>query len=55
MLDKEEDPALQITLINLLTQMQEEKAKKIFEKILRNENTYPVVREQVQQGLKVFI
>jgi hypothetical protein len=54
-LDKEEDPALQITLINLLTQMQEAKAKKTFEKILINENTFPVVKEQIQQGLKVFI
>jgi len=54
-LEKEEDPALQITLINLLTQMQEARAKKTFEKILNNNNTIPVVREQVQQGLKVFI
>lgn len=54
-LDKEKDPALQITLINLLTQMQESRAKKTFEKILNDANTYPVVKEQVQQGLKVFV
>ncbi|MBI9055344.1 MAG: HEAT repeat domain-containing protein [Bacteroidales bacterium] len=54
-LETEKDPALQITLINLLTQMQDERAKKTFKKILNNENTIPVVREQVQEGLKVFI
>ncbi|MBU8892248.1 MAG: HEAT repeat domain-containing protein [Bacteroidales bacterium] len=54
-LEKEEDPALQITLINLLTQMQESRAKKIFQEILNNDNTIPVVKEQVQEGLKVFI
>ncbi len=54
-LDKEGDPALQITLINLLTQMQEARAKKTFEKILDDENTIEVVKEQIQQGLKVFV
>jgi len=54
-LEKEEDPALQITLINLLTQMQESRAKKTFQKILNDDNTIPVVKEQVQEGLKVFI
>jgi len=54
-LDEEEDPALQITLINLLTQMQEARAQEIFEKILKNQNTIPVVKEQAQEGLKVFI
>lgn len=54
-LDKEADPALQITLINLLTQMQETRAKKTFEKILNDENTIEVVKEQIQQGLKVFV
>lgn len=54
-LEKEQDPALQITLINLLTQMQEIRAKKTFEKILNNNNTIPVVKEQIQEGLKVFI
>lgn len=54
-LDKEEDPALQITLINLLTQIQDIRAKKTFEKILNNSNTIPVVKEQAQEGLKVFI
>jgi hypothetical protein len=54
-LNKEEDPALQITLINLLTQMQDARAQKIFQKILNNQNTMPVVKEQAQEGLKVFI
>ena len=54
-LNEEKDPALQITLINLLTQIQEARAKKTFEKILNDANTYPVVKEQVQQGLKVFV
>ena len=54
-LEKEKDPALQITLINLLTQMQDVRAKKTFEKILNSDNTIPVVKEQIQEGLKVFI
>lgn len=54
-LETESDPALQITLISLLTQIQDERAKKAFEKILDNENTIPVVKEQVKEGLKVFI
>lgn len=54
-LGKTEDPALQITLINLLTQMQETRAKKAFEKILNDKETIPVVKQQAQQGLKVFI
>ncbi len=54
-LEKEEDAAMQITLINLLTQMQEARAKKAFEKILNNENSIPVVKEQAKEGLKVFI
>ena len=54
-LENESDPALQITLINLLTQIQDSRAKKAFEKILENENTIPVVKEQATEGLKVFI
>lgn len=54
-LENDENPALQITLINLLTQFQEARAKKAFEKIIQNENTMPVVKQQAEQGLKVFI
>lgn len=54
-LETEKDPALQITLINLLTQMQEKKAMKAFKKILKDENSLPVVKQQVEEGLKVFI
>lgn len=54
-LEKTEDPALQITLINLLTQMRENKAKKAFRKILNDNETIPVVKQQAKEGLKVFI
>ena len=54
-LEKEEDAAMQITLINLLTQIKEKRAKKAFEEILHNNNSIPVVKEQAKEGLKVFI
>ncbi|MEE4196508.1 MAG: HEAT repeat domain-containing protein [Bacteroidales bacterium] len=54
-LEHEDDPALQITLISILTQIQDKKAKKAFQKILQNENTIPVVKQQAEEGLKVFI
>jgi hypothetical protein len=54
-LEKEENAAMQITLINLLTQMQEKRAKESFEKIVNNEQAMPVVKEQAKEGLKVFI
>ena len=54
-LEKEEDAAMQITLINLLTQLQEKRAKETFENIINNDQTIPVVKEQAQEGLKVFI
>jgi len=54
-LEKEEDAAMQITLINLLTQLKDKRAKNTFEKILNNQQTIPVVKQQAQEGLKVFI
>ncbi|MFP4025500.1 MAG: HEAT repeat domain-containing protein [Thiohalospira sp.] len=54
-LENEEEPALQITLISILTQIQDKKAKKAFQNILQNENTIPVVKQQAEEGLKVFI
>jgi len=54
-LGNETDAAMQITLINLLTRFREEKAKKAFEKILNDNSSLPVVKQQAEQGLKVFI
>jgi len=54
-LNKEDDPALQITLIGILTQIQDKRAKNAFQNILQNENTIPVVKQQAEEGLKVFI
>lgn len=51
----EEDPALQITLIGILTQIQDQRAKNAFQKILQNDNTIAVVKQQAEEGLKVFI
>ena len=54
-LQNEEDPALQITLIGILTQIQDKRAKNAFQNILQNDNTIPVVKQQAEEGLKVFI
>ncbi len=54
-LQNEEDPALQITLIGILTQIQDKRAKNAFQNILQNDHTIPVVKQQAEEGLKVFI
>lgn len=54
-LDQQKDPLLQITLIGILTDIQDSRAKQPFEKILNNENTPAYVKDQAKQAMKVFI
>lgn len=52
---KQKDPLVQITLINILVNSQNAEAKKVFEKIIEDKNSMPVVRQQAKNGLKIMI
>ncbi|MPQ47102.1 hypothetical protein GCQ56_08740 [Marinifilum sp. N1E240] len=54
-LKNQKEPSLQITLINILVNLQDERAKDLLQDILTEEDNLPVVRELAKEGIKVFI
>lgn len=51
-LDVQTDPVLQITLINMMVEMQEERAVEYMERILKQDETLPAVKEMAEKGLE---
>lgn len=49
-LETEDDPTIQISLINVLTSIQEKNAVKSFDKIIQNDNAVNFVRDEAQSG-----
>ena len=54
-LRNQKEPSLQITLINILVKIQDERARILFQDIMKNENTLPVVKQLASEGIKVFV
>jgi HEAT repeat protein len=54
-LNKQEDPLMQITLINILVQMQDERAVQPLKQIIDNEKNPEIVINQAKEGLKVYL
>lgn len=54
-LDMEQDPSMQIELIQILVEIQEKRAVPSMEKLLRNEETVDYVKDQLQIGLPNLI
>ncbi|MFP2995485.1 HEAT repeat domain-containing protein [Spongiivirga sp. MCCC 1A20706] len=54
-LDREEDPGLQISLIEILVSIQEKGAIKSMERLLQEEDTPTYVKDQVKMGLPSII
>ncbi|WP_171593583.1 HEAT repeat domain-containing protein [Marinifilum caeruleilacunae] len=54
-LKNQKEPSIQITLINILIDIQENRAKILLEEIMKEDNSLPVVKEMAKQGIKVFV
>ena len=54
-LKNQKEPSIQITLINILINIQENRAKILLEEILKEENNLPVVKEMAKEGIKTFV
>lgn len=54
-LKKQEDPMMQITLINMLVEIQDERAIESLQYIANDEESHEVVRSQAEKGLRAFI
>lgn len=54
-LKNQKEPSIQITLINILVDIKENRAKTLLEEILNEDNNLPVVKELATQGVKIFI
>ena len=54
-LKNQKEPSIQITLINILIDIQENRAKILLEEILKEDNNLPVVKEMAKEGIKIFI
>lgn len=54
-LKTQEDPLLQITLINVLVEIQEKKAIEVMRDLLKKEETIDAVKQMAEKGLTTFI
>lgn len=54
-LEKQSDPLLQISLINILADIQDSRAKEPIERILNNSQTMKPVKEKAEESLQVFL
>lgn len=54
-LSKQDDPLIQITLINILVEIQEKKAIDTMRKLLQKEETIDAVKQMAEKGLTTFI
>lgn len=54
-LKNQKEPSIQITLINILIDIQENRAKILLEEIMKEDNSLPVVKEMAKEGIKVFV
>jgi hypothetical protein len=51
----QDDPLLQITLINILVEIQEEKAINVMKDLMQKDETMDAVKEMAEKGLTTFI
>jgi len=54
-LKNQKEPSIQITLINILIDIQENRAKILLEEIMKEDDNLPVVKEMAKEGIKVFV
>ena len=54
-LKTQEDALLQITLINILVQIKEDKAVDVMKDIIQKEETIDAVKQMAEKGLTTFI
>jgi len=54
-LDLQTDPSVQITLINILVELDEKAAIVPMQKILTNEKTHEIVKQQAQTGIAILL
>jgi hypothetical protein len=54
-LKSQEDPLLQITLINILVEIQEDKAIDVMKDLLQKDETMDAVKEMAEKGITTFI
>ncbi|PXY02494.1 hypothetical protein DF185_05080 [Marinifilum breve] len=54
-LKNQKEPSIQITLINILIDIQENRAKILLEEIMKEDKSLPVVKEMAKEGIKVFV
>jgi len=52
---KQTDPLMQITLIGILVDLQDVRAKESFKDIINDQKSNPQVKEQAEKGMKAFI
>lgn len=53
-LEKQTDPVLQITLINMMVEMQEDRAIKYMENIIQSDETIPAVKDMAEKGIQTI-
>lgn len=54
-LSSQKDPIVQIALINLLVSWEEKDATKVLEKLLKDQETLDVVKDQAEKGLQILM
>lgn len=54
-LKKQEDPEMQLLLIDMLTSLKEQKALGVFETLAKKENLLQIVKSKANQGLEVLL
>ena len=54
-LSRQKDPILQVSLINILVDLKEQKARLLIQKILSDEKTMDVVKSVAQSGIRTLI
>ncbi len=54
-LENQKSPTLQIELITILTSMEEKKAIRSFERLVNDQDTYDMVRDQAKMGIAVML
>ncbi len=54
-LEMQTDPLMQITLIGIMADMQDQRAKPVFERLVQEENVMKQVKDQAAEGLKILM
>jgi anti-sigma factor RsiW len=53
--EQQTDPIIQISMINMMVNLNEKASVPVFEKLIADENTYESVKNQARQGLKLLL